>query len=455
MASPRERLVTLLVVAIGTFMGALDASIVNVSIPAIMESYHAGIDSVEWVISAYMIAFAALMPLSAWVRERVGNVPLYCGSLALFTLASALCGYAPNLETLIAARILQALGGGAINPTGMAMLASVYPPEERGRALGWWGMVAVVGPALGPTLGGVLTETLGWQWIFLVNVPIGIPLVLVGLKMLPRQAKPAGAQESFQWWSFATLVTAITSLLYATSRLPRAGFGERDVEIATALALVAGSLFILNWRQTGRAILDLRLLKIDGYWRATAITVARSMALFGTTLLVPLYLQGPRGLGETESGFVLGPGALAIGLMMPVAGRLIPRFGTRKLAIGGIVLLAIYCLLCCLWTTATPVWLLTATLIVRGLGIGLLVTPISTLAINSVGESRVGMASSMLNLTQQMAGALGVALFSGLYDFFLAGSAASPAMVAAFACACFVAAGITLATVPVALGLPR
>lgn len=453
--SRRDQRITLLVVAVGTFMGALDASIVNVSIPAIMKSYNRGIEDVEWVISSYMIAFAALIPLTAWVRDRVGNVRLYCASLALFTFASVLCGIAPNLETLIIARVLQALGGGAINPTGMAMLAEAYSRDERGKALGWWGMVAVLGPALGPTIGGILTETWGWRWIFLVNIPVGIPLLLFGIKFLPRGKGPqAELQRSFEWSSFVALVAAIVALLYAISRLPRTGLGAWDVQLALGVTVLGSGAFIGIWRRTKRAIIDLDLLKIDSYWRSMVVTIARSLALFGTSFLVPLFLQGPRAMSETATGLVLGPGALAIGLMMPVAGRWIPRFGTRQLVVSGLVMVAVYCLMCWTWNETTSIAFLTGSLVLRGVGIAMMVTPISTMAINAVAESKVGMASSMLNLIQQMSGALGVALFSGLYDFFLAGSESTAGFTSAFGKTCLTAAGITALIIPVAMGLP-
>ncbi|HEX7602671.1 MAG TPA: MFS transporter, partial [Polyangiaceae bacterium] len=159
------------VVMLGTVMSALDSSIVNVSLPNMMASFGAGIDDIEWVVTAYMLAFSTFMPLTAWMRDRIGYRVLYIASLGVFTVGSLLCGIAPTLPFLIVARVIQAIGGGAITPTGMALIAEVFPKEERGRALGVWGVGVMVGPALGPTLGGYLTETLGWRSIFNVNLP--------------------------------------------------------------------------------------------------------------------------------------------------------------------------------------------------------------------------------------------------------------------------------------------
>ncbi len=170
------------VVMIGTLMSALDTSIVNVSLPAIMADFGSSLDQIEWVVTAYMLAFATLMPLTSWIRDRVGTKQLYIASLAVFTVGSVLCGMAWNLPVLIFARVLQALGGGALTPVGMAMISDVFP--QRGKAIGYWGVGVIMGPAFGPTLGGFLTKTLGWRSIFMVNLPIGIIGVILSLRLL-------------------------------------------------------------------------------------------------------------------------------------------------------------------------------------------------------------------------------------------------------------------------------
>ena len=164
----------LIIVMIGTLMSALDSSIVNVSIPAIMADFGASLDDIEWVVTSYMLAFAVLMPLTAWMRDRVGHKQLYIASLMIFTVGSVLCGMAWNLPSMIIARVIQAIGGGAITPTGMAMITESFEPHERGKALGFWGKGAVMGPAFGPTVGGYLTKYFGWPSIFLINLPIGM-----------------------------------------------------------------------------------------------------------------------------------------------------------------------------------------------------------------------------------------------------------------------------------------
>ena len=188
------------IVMIGTMMATLDSSIVNVSIPAIMADFGAGVDDIEWVLTGYMIAFATLMPLTAWLRDHLGYKTLFMGSLFVFTIGSLLCGAAWNLESLIGARIVQALGGGAIAPTGMAMISEVFPPQERGKAIGIWGVGIIMGPTFGPTLGGYLTKTFGWRSIFLVNLPLGIVALFAASALLIKDRPHASQHRSFDFW---------------------------------------------------------------------------------------------------------------------------------------------------------------------------------------------------------------------------------------------------------------
>ena len=193
------------IVMIGTLMGAIDQSIVNVSLPAIMADFGSSLDDITWVVTGYMLAFAALMPLTAWFKDRVGHRVLFIGSMIVFVLGSLLCGVAWNLPSLVAARVIQALGGGAITPTGMAMISEEFPPHERAKALGYWGMGVIVGPAFGPTLGGWLTSIAGWRSIFLINLPVGIVGVILASAVLKPDRPHAESHRPFDLWGFGSL----------------------------------------------------------------------------------------------------------------------------------------------------------------------------------------------------------------------------------------------------------
>jgi len=404
----------LIVVMIGTFMAALDASIVNVSVPAIMSSFGARVDEIEWVITAYMLAYATLMPLTAWLRERMGPKTLFLSSLAVFTIGSLLCGLAPSLPILIGARVLQAFGGGAITPTGMAMVSEVFEPEERGKALGYWGLGVVVGPAIGPTIGGYLTAALGWRSIFLVNLPVGIIAILLGLRHLRPGTKAPAGSAPFDFAGFASLTVGIVSFLLGVSKGEDLGWTSPFVLGCMVLTVFGFALFFFVERNVRRGIIDLTLFGSRDFSAAMLVTFFRSVVLLGSTFLLPLFLQGPMGLGEIETGLILLPGAVVLGAMMPLSGNLYDRVGPRRPAVVGLLLLAYFLFMYRHLAADWSVWQIIVPTLVRGVGVALLVTPVLATAMNAVSTENAGMASAMLTIAQQIAGATGIALLSAV-----------------------------------------
>jgi DHA2 family multidrug resistance protein len=404
----------LAVVMVGTVMSALDASIVNVSLPNIMAAFGAGVDDIEWVITAYMLAFATFMPLTAWLRDRVGHRFLYLASLVVFTAGSVMCGLAWSLPALVVARVVQAIGGGAITPTGMAMIAEVFPPEERGRALGIWVVGAIVGPAIGPTLGGYLTETLGWRWIFNINLPIGV-IGLVAASQVLRRDRPTGpSRRTFDLPGFALLATFLVSGLLALSKGNHEGWTSTYVVTCAVVAAFSLAAFLVVETTVEHRILELGLLRHGQFSVALLVTALRSVALYGGTFLLPLFMQNHMGLDEVRAGELLLPGALMIGLVSPIAGWLTDRVGTRALTVAGLTLTALFMFLYRDIDATTSVWSVLWPTLVRGVGLGLLVTPVTAAAMNAVPTTKAGMASSMLNLVQQVAGSVGIAALASV-----------------------------------------
>lgn len=411
---PRYRWQVLGVVMLGTVMSALDASIVNVCLPNMMASFGAGVDEIEWVITGYMLGFSTFMPLTVWLRARIGHRALFLVSLSVFTVGSVLCGVAWSLPALVAARVIQAFGGGAITPTGMAMLAEVFPPEERGRALGIWGVGVIVGPAIGPTLGGYLTDAFGWRAIFDVNLPFGVVGLLAALRILRRDRPAAGARQPFDLAGFLLLSVFLVSLLLGLSKGNTEGWTSRYVLTCALLAAFSLPAFLLVESVVEHGILDLGLLRSGQLSIALAVTAIRSIALYGGTFLLPVFLQTHQGLDEIRTGELLLPGALVIGAAMAFSGRLADRIGPRIPTLVGLVLVALFMFLYRDLDAATSTWGVLWPTLIRGLGLGLLLTPITTAAMNSVPTSRAGMASSMLNLTQQVAGSVGIAALASV-----------------------------------------
>lgn len=402
------------IVMIGTLMAMLDNSIVNVSIPAIMADFGASVDDIEWIVTGYMIAFATLMPLTAWLRDRIGYKTLFGASLAVFTVGSLLCGAAWNLPSLICARVIQALGGGAIAPTGMAMISEVFPARERGKAIGIWGMGAIMGPALGPTLGGYLTRTFGWRSIFLVNLPIGIIGLFLAWRVLVHDKPHRSTHRPFDIWGFLFLTAFLVSFLLGLSKGEREGWTSAYIVTCGIIAAVSFVMFLLVESEVSYGIIDISLFESSIFTVCSLISVARSIILFGSIFLIPIYLQQQVGYDELQSGLILMPGSLVIAVIMPFAGRLSDRIGPRIPTVIGMGFLAasmyLYRNIDVIMSLFDIIW----PMMVRGVGLGLLMAPIMAAALNAIPNRKAGMASSMLNIIQQVGGSIGIALFTTL-----------------------------------------
>jgi len=402
----------LAIVMIGTLMSALDSSIVNVSIPAIMADFGSSLDDIQWVITSYMLAFAALMPLTAWLRDRVGHKQLYIASLMVFTAGSLLCGVAWNLPTMILARVIQAIGGGAITPTGMAMITETFEPHERGKALGFWGMGAVMGPAFGPTVGGYLTKHFGWPSIFWINLPIGIAGVMLALKILKPDTPHATKHVPFDTAGFLFLALFLVTFLLGMSKGESEGWTSTYVMTCVGLAAIGLTGFLLVESLVKNRVMDLTLLKDSVFAACFGLTAVRSIALYGGTFLLPVFLQNFKNLDEVDSGLLLLPGSLLMGILMPFAGRLGDKMSPRTMGLIGFFLLGSFFFQYRTLSIETSDWGIIWPTLIRGVGIAMLIAPLTATAMNAVPKHKAGMASSMLNIIQQVGGSIGIALLS-------------------------------------------
>ncbi len=403
------------VVMIGSLIAALSQSIVNVSLPDIMADFGSPLNDIEWVVTGYMLAFATLMPLTAWLREHAGYKRLYAGSLFVFTLGSLLCAMSWNLPSLVAARVLQALGGGAITPTGLAMIAEVFEPHERGMAIGYWGLGVIVGPAFGPTLGGYLSDQFGWRSVFSSTLPFGIIGIVLTLILLREdKASEHAHKHPFDFAGFLFLSLFLVSFLLGLSQGEEEGWSSRFIYTCWGLAFTGFVGFTVVETLTPHGILDIRLLKSPVYSACIMVQGARSVALFGSTFLLPLFLMQIMGLDEITSGMILLPGALAAALVMPMAGKLIDRVGPLWPTLLGILIVAYSMYAYRTLDINTSIWDVVQPTLVRGVGIALLITPVMVTALNSVPKDQAGMASSMLTLTQQVAGSVGIGVLGAV-----------------------------------------
>ncbi len=395
----------------GVFMAVLDSSIVNVALPHMMSAFGVNRDQIEWVTTAFMLASAVAMPLVGWLAGKVGYRALYISSLFLFTVGSAMCAAAWSYNALIVARILQALGGGAVQPVGLALIAELFEPHERGKALGIWGTGIVIGPTIGPTLGGYLTDYFSWRSIFTVNLPIGVIVVGVALLIMRETGKPKRS-HGLDIWGFCFLSLALISGLLAISNGQEKGWTSPYILYNTALAIIGLVMFIAVELAVEHPLIDLRLFRIHNYSLVMVLAIFRSVGLFGGVFLLPLFLERLAGYTTIDTGLWMVPGALTLAFTMPIAGRMTDRYHPAVLATFGTIVTASSLMVYGWLDPDSSAFVIIAPQIVRGIGLALMMAPLQTAAINAVPRAEVATASSFLAVSQRVGGAFGIAVLN-------------------------------------------
>lgn len=410
----KNRLAIVFPLILGTFMAGVDGSIVNVSLPTMSKQFGVGLDAIEWIVTAYMLGFCVFMPLTTWLKQRFGFYSLYLVSLAIFTIGSLLCAISPSLEMLIAARALQSFGGGAITPTAMAIITTVFPKEERGKMMGWWSLGSIAGPAIGPTLGGLLTQYFGWPSIFYINLPIGVITIAIAWRSLRFLQKLPRTDARFDSGGFVLFTLFIVLFQYAIAVLGRKGIGSPWVFIPLGGSALLFWIFIRQSIAKTDALFNLNIFRHRVYVYCIIITIVRSIALFGGTFLVPFLLQGQLGYSEMKSGLMLLPNSLVMAVLTPMAGSLSDKIGARKLVVPGLFIVGISMFQFSWIDGPAEIYVILA-MIVRGVGMGLLVSTLTATAMSSVLPGEAANASSVYSLVMQLSGSVGIA-FSGLFQ---------------------------------------
>src|SRR6266446_9686658 len=405
-----------MVVIIGVFMAILDSTIVNIAIPRLQSVFGADLHSVQWVLTAYILAQGVATPAAAFLANRLGIKRFYIMSLAAFTLGSALCGLAWNLPLLITFRVLQAIGGAALFPLSLTLIFREFPPQERGTALGLFGVPALLAPALGPTLGGYLVTYVGWQAIFYVNVPIGIVAIVLSA-MLIREYRPEG-QMRFDFPGFFLAALGLATILYGLSSASTDGWGSGIVLGSLSIGLLSLAIFVtvelVTANRGGQPLLDLRLFA-NGPFRAGMIAnMLVVFGLFGGLFLFPIYLQNIRFLSAFQAGLILLPQALAAMVCTIIGGRLVDRIGVRAVMIPGLLVLAFATWqLTYISLYSTYGWL-QLMFILRGIALGLTVQPLTVAMLSEISPRQLAQASSLNTVNRAVASSLGIAILATL-----------------------------------------
>jgi EmrB/QacA subfamily drug resistance transporter len=418
------------VIVLGAIMSVLDTTIVNVALDTLSQDLGSPLDSIQWVVTGYLLSLAAVIPITGWAARRFGSRRLYIASLALFTIASALCGLAWSTSSLIGFRVLQGVAGGMIMPIGQMILVKAVGPKHVGRIMGIIGVPIVLAPVFGPTLGGLLVQHAGWEWIFLVNVPIGILAVIAGLKLLPADTpEEAGKLDAA---GLALVTTGVVGVTYGLAESGTAGSltaGRVVVPLVAGLALVG--LFVLRALRIERPLLDVRLYANKAFAAASVSTFCLGAALFGAMILMPLYFQTVRGEDAVHTGLLLAPQGIGAALAMVASGRATERFGGGPVALAGGVVAALGTLPFVLIGAGTSYWLIGAAMVVRGFGIGMSFMPAMTAAFAVLRPDQVNDASPQLNTLQRVGGSIGTAILTVVLQGKLDAAGATPAPAAA------------------------
>ncbi|NVN93998.1 MAG: DHA2 family efflux MFS transporter permease subunit [Bacteroidetes bacterium] len=403
-------------VMLGTFMAVLDSTIVNVGLPKIMATFGVGLDKIEWVITAYMLAMAVMLPTSGWIADKFGFKRIYFLGLFLFTFGSLLCGLSNDENTLIISRIIQGLGAGTIQPLGMAIITREFPVKQRGIALGFWAISAAASISFGPLIGGYLVDNFSWQLIFDVNIPVGIMAMLftiiVQKEYINRKIK------DFDFIGFISVVIFLPVFLYALSEGNAAtnssGWSAPYILFCFAISIVALAVFITHELTTKHPLMDLRLLANYNFGFANLVLFIFSIGMFGSTFLLPLYMQNTLGYTAVQAGAVFLPVGIIQGLFSPIAGIFSSKFSAKIPIILGLFLLTFSFYLNSELSFLSEHNFIMTSLYIRGFAMGIIFTPLSTLSLLTVPRERMAQASAITNTVRQIAGSIGVAIFTTL-----------------------------------------
>ena len=433
----------------GFFMDLMDATIVNVAIPKLSADLHAPDTTLEWVVTGYLLSLAIWIPASGWIGDKFGTKRTFLFALAAFTISSALCSLAPNAHLLIAARFLQGVGGGMMTPVGIAMLFRAFPLKERAQASSVLAIPTAVAPALGPILGGWLVDYVGWRWVFLVNIPIGIGAFIFAERVLKEHKEPNAG--GFDFSGFFLSATGLVLVLYALSVVPTRGPLSPSV-IATGTTGIAMLVALVAVESRLKyPILHFSLLR-DRMFRISNIVIFFGFALWiGSLFVLPLYLQQLGGFSAFQSGLTTFPQALGWIAMSTVASRIYKRVGPRRMIAAGLAGASLLTLGFALGAAAPDAWLIRLAMFVRGLCMAFAIIPIQTAAFTNVTMEETGRASSLFNTNRQVAASFGTALLGTVLFELLDRAGSSGAQLEAYHVAFIVGGVLGLLAIPFGL----
>ena len=449
---------TLTAVAFGLFMIMLDNTVVNVALPSIERDLHVSISSLEWVVTAYALTFAALLITGGKLGDLLGRRRIFIVGIAIFTLSSLACGLAPSAGFLIGARSVQGVGAALMNPASLSIITATFPPRERGQAIGIWAGVSAMALAIGPLVGGLIVDNINWNWIFFINVPVGVVGIVVS-QLVIKESRDTSHEQSIDLPGLVTSSAGLFALTYAL--IEGNGHGWTSPEIlglfAAAAALLVGFVVLEHYQRL--PMLDLSLFRIGSFTGSNLVAMLVSLGMFGVFFFVSLYIQNILGWSPTKAGASFLPMTILIILVAPIAGKMSDRVGSRWLMGGGMTLVSISLLLYQRVGPHSTFWTRLPAMLLGGVGMALTMSPMTAAAMSSVPVDRAGVGSGVLNSFRQLGGSLGIALMGAILASYVTASPGSPENAQQFVnglhAALFVAAMITFAAAVVAVVVVR
>jgi EmrB/QacA subfamily drug resistance transporter len=446
---------TALALVVGGLMVILDTTIVSVGLRDLATSLHTSVDTIQWVSTAYLLAMFVSIPLAGWAQSRIGGKPLWLIALGVFIAGSTLCAVAWDAPSLIAFRAVQGLGGGIMMPLMTTLLMQAARGKNLGRLMAAVSLPAALGPILGPVLGGLILDGLSWQWLFLVNLPIGAVGLVLAWRLIP--AGERGRRVSLDVIGLALVSPGVVAVIYGLSQVAdTGGFGHARVllPVVGGLVLLAG-FAIWGMRHGDEALIDVRLFRHRALTMSTLLLFLTGIALYGSMLLLPLYWQEVRGEDALGAGLLLIPQGVGALASRGLAGRLTDSIGGRWVAVGGFGIMAIGTIPFALATEHTSQWWLGAALVVRGLGLGAVIIPLMTGAYVGLERHEVPDASIVTRVGQQVGGSFGVAVLAVILASGTSAVASTGELADAFDTAFWWATGFTAVAAVLSLLLPR
>ncbi len=422
---------TLAAVAFGLFMIMLDNTVVNVALPSIERDLHMTVSQLEWIVTAYALTFAALMLTGGKLADLLGRRLIFMVGLGVFTAASLACGLAPSAGFLIGARIVQGAGAALMNPATLSIITATFPPRQRGTAIGIWAGTSALALAIGPLVGGLLTEHVNWNWIFYVNVPVGLAGLVVA-RFAIDESRDTSHVQRLDLPGLASSAFGLFALTYGLTEGNAYGWGSARILASLAIAVASLVAFVLLELRQRLPMLDLSLFRNRSFAGANAIAMMVTLAMFGVFFFVSLFVQQVLGYSPVQAGAIFLPMTVLIVLVAPIAGRLSDRIGSRGLLGGGMALVGVSLILFSRMQVGWSFWNLLPAMVVGGLGMAITMTPMTAVAMSSVPVDKAGVGSGVLNSFRQVGGSLGIALMGAILAVYTTAPASSPEHVTEF-----------------------